>query len=47
MKAPDVAGDYTERDVQAAYSVLIELGQVLGAFRQVRAWLVALGINEA
>lgn len=33
MKDPDVARDYQERDVKAAYSVLIELGQVLGAWR--------------
>ena len=33
MTAPDVAGDYRERDVQAVYRVLIELGQVLGAWR--------------
>lgn len=33
MNEPDVAGDYGERDAQAAYSVLIELGQVLGAYR--------------
>jgi len=30
---PDIASDYQERDVKAAYSVLIELGQVLGAWR--------------
>ena len=33
MNEPDIAGDYKERDAQAAYSVLIELGQVLGAYR--------------
>ena len=33
MKEPDTAGDYDEHETQAAYSVLIELGQVLGAFR--------------
>ncbi len=33
MKEPDVASDYKERGVKAAYSVLIELGQVLGAWR--------------
>jgi hypothetical protein len=30
---PDKASDYQERDVKAAYSVLIELGQVLGVWR--------------
>ncbi len=33
MTRPDKATDYKERDVRAAYSVLIELGQVLGAYR--------------
>ena len=33
MSEPDIARDYQERDVGAAYSVLIELGQVLGAWR--------------
>ncbi len=33
MNEPDIARDYAERDVKAAYSVLIELGQVLGAWR--------------
>jgi len=33
MKEPDAAGDYGEREARAAYSVLIELGQVLGAYR--------------
>lgn len=33
MNEPDIARDYQERDVKAAYSVLIELGQVLGAWR--------------
>lgn len=33
MNGPDLARDYHERDVRAAYSVLIELGQVLGAWR--------------
>lgn len=33
MSEPDIARDYQERDVEAAYSVLIELGQVLGAWR--------------
>ena len=33
MSEPDIARDYQERDVKAAYSVLIELGQVLGAWR--------------
>lgn len=33
MSEPEVARDYHERDVQAAYSVLIEIGQVLGAWR--------------
>ena len=31
---PDTAADYGDRDVKAAYSVLIELGQVLGAYRE-------------
>lgn len=30
---PDIARDYDERSSAAAYSVLIELGQVLGAYR--------------
>ena len=34
MNEPDIARDYAERDVKAAYSVLIELGQVLGAWRE-------------
>jgi len=34
MKSPEVAADYQERDVGAAESVLIELGQVLGAYRE-------------
>lgn len=34
MSEPDTARDYAERDVEAAYSVLIELGQVLGAWRE-------------
>ena len=33
MNEPDTARDYQERDVRAAYSVLLELGQVLGAWR--------------
>lgn len=33
MNEPDIARDYDERGARAAYSVLIELGQVLGAFR--------------
>jgi hypothetical protein len=33
VKAPDIAADYGERDVRAARSVLIELGQALGAWR--------------
>lgn len=37
MSEPEVARDYHERDVQAAYSVLIEIGQVhiAGKFRHV------------
>jgi hypothetical protein len=34
VSEPDIARDYQERDVKAAYSVLIELGQVLGAWRE-------------
>lgn len=34
MNPPDNARDYDERGSAAAYSVLIELGQVLGVFRQ-------------
>ncbi len=34
MMSPDSARDYDERGSAAAYSVLIELGQVLGAYRQ-------------
>jgi hypothetical protein len=34
LKQPDRARDYDERGSAAAYSVLIELGQVLGAYRQ-------------
>lgn len=33
MSEPDIARDYDERGASAAYSVLIELGQVLGAYR--------------
>ncbi len=33
MNGPEVAGDYHERGVRAAYTVLIEIGQVLGAWR--------------
>ena len=33
MNEPDIAIDYEERDVKAVYSVLIELGQVLGSWR--------------
>lgn len=34
MNEPDVARDYHEREVRAAYAVLIEIGQVLGAWRE-------------
>ncbi len=34
MTLPDIARDYDERGSAAVYSVLIELGQVLGAYRQ-------------
>lgn len=34
VMTPDIARDYDERGAAAAYSVLIELGQVLGAYRQ-------------
>jgi hypothetical protein len=34
LNLPDVARDYDARGSAAAYSVLIELGQVLGAYRQ-------------
>lgn len=34
MNLPDIARDYDARGSAAAYSVLIELGQVLGAYRQ-------------
>lgn len=34
MSEPEIARDYQEREVQAAYSVLIEIGQVLGAWRR-------------
>ena len=30
MTEPQAARDYQERDVRATYSVLIEIGQVLG-----------------
>ena len=30
MTGPQAARDYHERDVRATYSVLIEIGQVLG-----------------
>ncbi len=33
MTEPDTAHDYRERDVKAVWSVLVELGQVLGAWR--------------
>ncbi len=34
VTTPDIARDYDERGAAAAYSVLIELGQVLSAYRQ-------------
>jgi hypothetical protein len=34
VNEPDIARDYQERDAKAACSVLIELGQVLGAWRE-------------
>lgn len=34
MSEPEIARDYQEREVQAAYSVLIEIGQVLGVWRE-------------
>ncbi|MBI4023770.1 MAG: hypothetical protein HY360_02250 [Verrucomicrobia bacterium] len=34
MSELEVARDYHERDVRAAYSVLIEIGQVLGGWRE-------------
>lgn len=34
MNLPDIARDYDARGSAAAFSVLIELGQVLGAYRQ-------------
>lgn len=34
MNEPEVARDYHEREVRAAYAVLIEIGQVLGAWRE-------------
>lgn len=34
MSAPEMARDFHERDVRAAYAVLIEIGQVLGAWRE-------------
>ncbi|MEK7668549.1 MAG: hypothetical protein AAB409_07865 [Gemmatimonadota bacterium] len=34
MSEADRAADYRERDVEAAHAVLIELGQVLGAYRE-------------
>lgn len=33
MNEPDTAADYGDRETRAAYSVLIELGQALGAYR--------------
>ena len=33
MSEPDTAADYGDRESRAVYSALIELGQVLGAFR--------------
>jgi hypothetical protein len=33
MNEPDIAREYHEREVKAAYSVLVELGHVLGAWR--------------
>jgi hypothetical protein len=33
MNKPDTAHDYQDRDVRAVKSVLVELGQVLGAWR--------------
>lgn len=34
MPDPDIARDYQERDVRAVHEVLIELGQVLGSWRE-------------
>ncbi len=34
MSDPDIARDYDERGSSAAHSVMIELGQVLGAYRE-------------
>jgi hypothetical protein len=34
VAAPDTAIDYDDRGARAVYSVLIELGQVLGAYRE-------------
>jgi len=34
MSEPELGHDYHERDVRAAYAVLIEIGQVLGAWRE-------------
>jgi hypothetical protein len=34
MSEPEVARDFHERDVRAAYAVLIEIGQSLGAWRE-------------
>lgn len=33
MNIPRVAADYAERESRAAYSVLIEIGQILGTHR--------------
>ena len=33
MNEPDIATDYDDRGARAAHSVLVELGQVLGAHR--------------
>lgn len=34
MNLPDLARDYDDRGSAATWSVLIELGQVLGTYRQ-------------
>ena len=34
MSEPDVARDYHQRDVRTAYAVFIQIGLVLGAWRE-------------
>lgn len=54
MSEPDIANDYEERGTGAAYSVMIELGQILGSYREkfvivggAVPWLLMPNVNPA